>query len=111
VQISHPGLAVAICEVPLTDTYGMLRKGDFDVLLQERPAREDDLGGGPALLVEERILVIRSAHPLSARHSVSLEDLADLPFSPSRASCRIIGWSTTSPSVHRPVSRSPAAPG
>ncbi|MFJ8078726.1 LysR family transcriptional regulator [Streptomyces sp. NPDC096176] len=78
-QTSHPGLAVELCEVPLTDPYGMLRKGDFDVQLQEFPVREDDLDGGPALLTEERILVIGSAHPLSARHSVSLEDLADVP--------------------------------
>lgn len=78
-RVSHPGLAVEICEVPLTDPYGMLRKGDFDVQLQELPVREDDLGGGPALLAEERVLVIGSAHPLSARHSVSLEDLADVP--------------------------------
>lgn len=41
--------------------------------------REDDLGGGPALLVEERVLAVSSAHLLSARDSVSLEDLADVP--------------------------------
>lgn len=78
-RLSHPGLAVEICEVPLTDPYGQLRNGDFDVQLQELPVQEDDLGGGPVLLAEERVLVIGTAHPLSARDSVSLEDLAEAP--------------------------------
>ncbi|WP_406094022.1 LysR family transcriptional regulator [Streptomyces sp. NBC_01013] len=77
-RISHPGLSVEICEVPLTDPYGMLRSGDFDVQLQEFPVSEGDLRGGPALLAEERVLVIGSAHPLAGRDSVSLEDLADV---------------------------------
>ncbi|WEH38909.1 LysR family transcriptional regulator [Streptomyces sp. AM 2-1-1] len=77
-RISHPGLAVEICEVPMTDPYGRLRDGDFDVQLQEFPVREDDLGGGPPLLTEERVLAVPSAHPLAARGTVSLEDLADV---------------------------------
>lgn len=78
-RVSHPGLAVEICEVPLGDPYGQLRKGEFDVQLTEFPVREADLFGGPALLAEERVLAIASSHPLSARDSVSLEDLADVP--------------------------------
>ncbi|MDG4861570.1 LysR family transcriptional regulator [Streptomyces sp. T-3] len=78
-RASHPGLAVEICEVPLSDPYGQLRGGQFDVQLQEFPVRENDLGGGPALLTEERVLTVSSAHPLAARDSVSMEDLAEVP--------------------------------
>ncbi|MFJ8754757.1 LysR family transcriptional regulator [Streptomyces sp. NPDC102441] len=78
-RASHPGLAVEICEVPLSDPYGQLRSGYFDVQLQEFPVREDDLGSGPALISEGRVLALSSAHPLCARDSVSLEDLADVP--------------------------------
>ncbi|MEU0742212.1 LysR family transcriptional regulator [Streptomyces sp. NPDC006134] len=78
-RASHPGLAVEICEVPLADPYGQLRKGEFDVQITELPVREEDLGEGPTLLAEERVLAIGSAHPLAARESVSLEDLADVP--------------------------------
>ncbi|MEU2549071.1 LysR family transcriptional regulator [Streptomyces roseolus] len=77
-RISHPGLAVEICEVPMTDPYGRLRDGEFDVQLQEFPVREDDLGGSPPLLTEERVLAVPSAHPLAARDTISLEDLADV---------------------------------
>ncbi|MFC8719368.1 LysR family transcriptional regulator [Kitasatospora sp. NPDC057198] len=76
---SHPGLAVEICEVPMADPYGRLRGGEFDVQLQELPVREDDLGGGPPLLTEERVLAVPSAHPLAARGTATLEDLADVP--------------------------------
>ncbi|WP_282703469.1 LysR family transcriptional regulator [Streptomyces sp. CC219B] len=76
---AHPGLAVEICEVPMSDPYGQLRSGAFDIQLQEFPVREDDLGGGPALLAEERVLAVCSGHPFSARDAVSLEDLADVP--------------------------------
>jgi DNA-binding transcriptional LysR family regulator len=75
-RVSHPGLAVEICEVPLTDPYGQLRKGEFDVQITELPALEADLVESPALLAEERVLAIASAHPLAARAAVSLEDLA-----------------------------------
>lgn len=78
-RLSHPGLAVEICEVPLADPYGQLRKGEFDVQVTELPVREKDLGEGPTLLAEDRVLAIGSAHPLAARSSVSLEDLAGVP--------------------------------
>ncbi|MFI8320653.1 LysR family transcriptional regulator [Streptomyces sp. NPDC085529] len=77
-RASHPGLAVEICEVPMTDPYGRLRDGEFDVQLQEFPVREDDLGGGPPLLTEDRALAVPSTHPLAARDTVSLEDLAEV---------------------------------
>ncbi|MET8683915.1 LysR family transcriptional regulator [Streptomyces sp. NPDC004732] len=78
-RVSHPGLAVEVCEVPLGDPYGQLRKGEFDVQLTEFPVREDDLGGGSVLLSEDRVLALPAAHPLAARPSVTLEDLADVP--------------------------------
>ncbi|MFH8607828.1 LysR family transcriptional regulator [Streptomyces sp. NPDC018029] len=78
-RVSHPGLAVEVCEVPLGDPYGQLRKGEFDVQLTEFPVREEDLRGGSVLLAEGRVLALPASHPLAARASVTLEDLADVP--------------------------------
>ncbi|MCT2589741.1 LysR family transcriptional regulator [Streptomyces sp. N2-109] len=78
-RAGHPGLAVEICEVTLSDPYGQLRKGEFDVQLTPFPMREDDLGGSQALLTEARVLAISTGHPLSGRDSLTLEDLADVP--------------------------------
>ncbi|AZM57847.1 LysR family transcriptional regulator [Streptomyces sp. WAC 01529] len=78
-RVSHPGLAVEVCEVPLGDPYGQLRRGEFDVQLTELPVREEDLGGGPPLLAEDRVLALPAGHPLAARDTVTLEDLAAVP--------------------------------
>ncbi|MEV5978120.1 LysR family transcriptional regulator [Streptomyces sp. NPDC052114] len=78
-RVSHPGLAVEVCEVPLGDPYGQLRKGEFDVQLTEFPVREADLGGGSLLLAEDRVLALPAAHPLAARETVTPEDLGDVP--------------------------------
>lgn len=77
-RAARPGLGVELCEVPLSDPYGQLRKGDFDIQLQEFPVREDDLGGSPVLFTEARVLAVADGHPLAARAAVSLEDLADV---------------------------------
>ncbi|MBW5425561.1 LysR family transcriptional regulator, partial [Streptomyces sp. BG9H] len=78
-RVSHPGLAVEVCEVPLGDPYGQLRRGEFDVQLTELPVREEDLGGGPPLLAEDRVLALPAGHPLAGRDTVTLEDLATVP--------------------------------
>ncbi|MFE2166574.1 LysR family transcriptional regulator [Streptomyces sp. NPDC059447] len=77
-RLTHPGLAVELCEVPLSDPFGQLRSGDFDVQVSEFPVREADLGEGPALLTDRRVLAVAAGHPLAARESVSLEDLAEV---------------------------------
>jgi DNA-binding transcriptional LysR family regulator len=78
-RVTRPGLAVEICEVPLADPYGLLRKGEFDVQVNELPVREGDLGLSPVLFTEDRVLAVAAGHPLAARSAVSLEDLADVP--------------------------------
>ncbi|WP_306335328.1 hypothetical protein [Streptomyces sp. KL118A] len=50
-RVSHPGLAVEVCEVPLGDPYGQLRKGEFDVQLTEFPVRGGDLADVPLLTI------------------------------------------------------------
>ncbi|CAM5538000.1 LysR family transcriptional regulator [Streptomyces avidinii] len=73
---THPGIAVEVCEVPLSDPYGQLRGGGFDVALAQFPVREPDLGEGPALFTEARVLAVATGHPLAARDAVTLEELA-----------------------------------
>ncbi|MGW6952994.1 LysR family transcriptional regulator [Streptomyces xanthophaeus] len=78
-RVSHPALVVEVCEVPLSDPYGQLRSGAFDVAFAEFPVREADLGEGPALFTEARVLAVAAGHPLAARESVRLEELAGVP--------------------------------
>lgn len=110
-RAAHPGLAVEFCEVPLTDPYGKLRSGEFDVQLTDFPVREADLGGGPALFTEERVLAVASGHPLAARETVSLEDLAGVPLLPVAGTVPDY-WLEHQVPAHtpggRPIARGPA---
>ncbi|MEU8629660.1 LysR family transcriptional regulator [Streptomyces sp. NPDC048669] len=78
-RTTHPELAVEVCEVPFSDPYGMLRKGDFDLQLTDFPVHEDDLTRGATLLAEGRVLAVAAGHPLAGRNTVTLEDLARVP--------------------------------
>ncbi|MFD9454061.1 LysR family transcriptional regulator [Streptomyces sp. NPDC059985] len=78
-RATHPELVVEVCEVPLSDPYGMLRRGDFDLQLTEFPVFEHDVTRGPTLLAEGRVLAVSVGHPLARRDSVTLEDLAGVP--------------------------------
>ncbi|MBM9617271.1 LysR family transcriptional regulator [Streptomyces zhihengii] len=77
-RTTHPELAVEVCEVPLSDPYGMLRKGAFDVQLADFPVHEEDLTRSPTILVEDRVLAVAAGHPLAGRDRVTLEDLGDV---------------------------------
>ncbi|MEU1435988.1 LysR family transcriptional regulator [Streptomyces sp. NPDC005775] len=77
-RATHPELAVEVCEVPFSDPYGMLRRGDFDLQLTDFPVHEDDLTRGPTLLAEDRVLAVAAGHHLAGRDTVTLEDLAEV---------------------------------
>lgn len=78
-RATHPELAVEVCEVPFSDPYGMLRRGDFDLQLTDFPVHEEDLTHGPTLLAEDRVLAVSTRHPLAGRDTVTLEDLTEVP--------------------------------
>ncbi|MFJ6434549.1 LysR family transcriptional regulator [Streptomyces sp. NPDC091416] len=77
-RASHPELSFEVCEVPLSDPYGMLRRGDFDLQLTDFPLDEADLTRGPTLLAEDRVLAVAAGHRLAGRDTVTLEDLAEV---------------------------------
>ncbi|MBL1074445.1 LysR family transcriptional regulator [Nocardia sp. 2] len=76
-RILHPGCAIHIQEVQLTDPLGPLRTGRLDVQLTELPIEEPDIVRGPLVYSEPRALIVPANHRLADHDSVSLEDLAD----------------------------------
>lgn len=72
----HPGCELALQEVPTFDPYGPLRAGEVEVLVNWLAVGEPDLTAGPAIDHQDRVLAVGTGHPLAARPSVSLEDLA-----------------------------------
>ncbi|MEV5574196.1 LysR substrate-binding domain-containing protein [Spirillospora sp. NPDC052269] len=53
-----------------------MRAGEVDLQLTEFPIREPDIAVGSVVFSERRALMVPTDHPLAARPSVSVEDLA-----------------------------------
>ncbi len=68
---------VELCE--LGEQAGILRRGAADVALMHRPV--DDLAGLDTqdLLTEGQVAIVPAAHPLAARHRVTMSDVVDVP--------------------------------
>lgn len=73
----YPACGVQSVERLLTDRFGPLRSGEFDLQLTELPADEPDMVNGPIMFRERRALQVPLGHPLADRTSVTLEDYGD----------------------------------
>ncbi|WP_083983114.1 LysR family transcriptional regulator [Actinomadura hibisca] len=73
----HPGCDLALREAHVSDPFGPLRTGAIDVQILWLPVAEPDLTVGPVVITETLVLAVSPDHPLAARASASLEDLAD----------------------------------
>jgi DNA-binding transcriptional LysR family regulator len=72
----HPGSRVVIRDVEWRDPLGPIRRGEVHVMGIRFPLRQPDLTVGPVLTVDARALAVAADHPLAARTSVTVEDLA-----------------------------------
>jgi DNA-binding transcriptional LysR family regulator len=82
----HPGSDVEIVQLSWDDPLGRIRRGDVDLMACWLPLEQADLVVGPILTRERRVLAVAREHPLAARESISLDDVAD------EAIPRFDGW-------------------
>lgn len=78
-QTRHPECTVEIHEAQFVTVMPWLREGLVDVALVTLPMPERGIVAGPPLVTEQRFLAVSSQHPLAAKKSVSVEDLASVP--------------------------------
>jgi DNA-binding transcriptional LysR family regulator len=76
--VANPDSEVQIREVPLSDPFGALHVGQFDLQLTIRPAEEPNITNGPVIFSLPRMLVVHSGHPFVRRRAIGMEDLADV---------------------------------
>lgn len=74
----HPGAEVRIRELPLYEGTSALRADLVEMVFLFHPVDGTGLGVGPVLRRLPRLLAVPNGHPLAARDSVSLNDLADI---------------------------------
>jgi DNA-binding transcriptional LysR family regulator len=78
-QDRHAGSSVEIAEIPLSDPFGPVHRGEVDAAVVLLPVEEEGLVLGPVFSRQAQRLVLSTRHPLARRAEVSAEDLADVP--------------------------------
>jgi DNA-binding transcriptional LysR family regulator len=73
----HPQCRVETMELPFRDRLQPLRRGDIDLMVLRLPLEQPDIEVGPVVRLEARVLAVARDHPLAARDSVSIEDVAE----------------------------------
>lgn len=96
----HPACEVTTLEVPITDFYGALRRGDADVVLTLLPVAEPDLTAGQPLAEYERTAAVPLGHPLAGHPAIGS---AAPPGSPTGSA----SWNSPGNSASRPTWSSP----
>ncbi len=75
-QARNPNCLIDVCELPLNDPFGGLRRGTVDAAVVLLPVAEDDLVVGPVFSRHPQTLAVCKRHRLADRASVDAEDLA-----------------------------------
>ncbi|MCP2257570.1 transcriptional regulator, LysR family [Streptoalloteichus tenebrarius] len=91
-QERYPRCAVEMTEVPLSDPFGPLRRGEVDLAAVLMPIAEEDLVVGAVFSRGQQTLAVSSRHPFARRSSVSAEELGD---------CVLIGVRSAAPRYWR----------
>ncbi|WP_157431319.1 LysR family transcriptional regulator [Actinomadura hibisca] len=100
-QEKHQGCVVEAVELPLSDPFGGVLRGELDAAIVLTPVREAGLTSGPVFSVEPQTLVVSSRHPLAGRESITAEELAG---------CALIGVTGPAPRYWRDAQAPAATP-
>ncbi|HEY3515309.1 LysR family transcriptional regulator [Kribbella sp. NPDC051137] len=75
-QERNPNCRISVCELPLNDPFGGLRRRMVDAAVVLLPVAEDDLVVGPVFSRHPQTLAVCKQHRLAGRDSVDAEELA-----------------------------------
>lgn len=76
-RAGHEPSAFAFHEYDVTDPFRALRAGELDVMIVKFGRSEPDLVYSAQLSSDARVAVVGAHHPLAARETVGIEELAD----------------------------------
>ncbi|PXX64154.1 LysR family transcriptional regulator [Nocardia tenerifensis] len=72
-----PACTAEVVEIPLSDPFGPVHRGEVDLAVVLLPMGESDLVLGQVFSEQQQMLAMHRGHPLAARTSLSPEDLAE----------------------------------
>lgn len=76
-ETAYPACGTQFLKDNFANPYGVLRRGQADVLVDWLAVAEPDLTVGPAIAYYDRVLAVGRGHRLAKRESVSYEEVAD----------------------------------
>ncbi|MBB6174376.1 DNA-binding transcriptional LysR family regulator [Nocardiopsis mwathae] len=78
----NPGHRIDMTEIPLSDPFGALRRGEVDAAVVLLPVEEPDLVAGVVFSQQRVTLAVPASHPFARRPRIGAEDLARIPLIP-----------------------------
>ncbi|MDA0564751.1 LysR family transcriptional regulator [Streptomonospora sp. S1-112] len=78
----HPECRVSVVELPLSDPFGAVHRGEVDAVTVLTPVAEDGLTLGATFSQYGRMLAVAADHPFARRSGVDVEDLARVALVP-----------------------------
>ncbi|MGC0418999.1 LysR family transcriptional regulator [Embleya sp. AB8] len=108
----HPQARAELVEMPLSDPFGPLLRGEIDAAFVTLPVADPALGIGPVVAADPLVLGVSTRHPFARRAQVDAEELAECAFveiaGPAPAPWRELQSPTVTPGG-RPIPRGPGA--
>ncbi|MBT2527166.1 LysR family transcriptional regulator [Streptomyces sp. ISL-99] len=101
-QDRHPGCVTEIAEIPFSDPFGAVRRGEVDAAIVLLPVAEPDLALGPVFSRQRQTVALSVRHPFAARASLTADEVATVP---------LVTASAPAPAYWRDVHAPSAAPG
>ncbi|KPL32170.1 transcriptional regulator [Streptomyces anulatus] len=98
----HPDCAAEIVEIPLSDPFGAVHRGEVDAAVVLMPVLDDALVLGPVFSARPLTLAVSDRHPYARRPGIDAEDLAV---------CPLIGVSGAAPEYWRLAQAPAVTPG
>ncbi|WP_037649250.1 LysR family transcriptional regulator [Streptomyces flavidovirens] len=78
-QDRHPGCVTEIAEIPLSDPFGAVQRGEVDAAIVLLPVAEPDLTLGPVFSRQRQTVAFSVRHPYAASASLTAAEVATVP--------------------------------
>ncbi|MGX1887320.1 LysR family transcriptional regulator [Streptomyces sp. NPDC055287] len=78
-QERHPACVTEIAEIPFSDPFGAVRRGEVDAAIVLLPVAEPDLALGPLFSRQQQTVAFSVRHPFAARASLTAAEVTSVP--------------------------------
>jgi DNA-binding transcriptional LysR family regulator len=78
-EAEHPRCRAETVELPFRDRLSPLQRGEIELMVARLPLDEPQIVLGPVVSTDQRVLAVAKDHPLAARGTTTLDEIAEYP--------------------------------